>query len=86
MPKFTYPVIFILNEETKHINGYIPDLAVFAEGKTPEEVYADMEEILKNYFALAIKYDAEVPEPTTLEKTYEKWKGYKVMYVTANIK
>ena len=86
MPKYTYPIIFILNEETKHHNGYIPDLAIFAEGKSPEDVYSDMEEILKNYFALAIKYDADIPVPSSLEQVTKKWPGYKVSLITAEIK
>ena len=86
MPKYTYPIIFILNEETKHYNGYIPDLAVFAEGKAPEDVYSDMEEILKNYMALAIKYNAEIPAPSTLEQITKKWPGYKISLITAEIK
>ena len=86
MPKYTYPIIFILNEETRYHNGYIPDLAIFAEGKTPEDVYADMEEILKNYMSLAVKYEAEIPTPSTLESIAKKWPGYKVSLITAEIK
>ena len=86
MPKFTYPIIFILNEETKHHNGYIPDLAVFAEGKTPEAVYEDMEEILHNYIFLATKYSAEIPTPSTLEEIIKKWPGYKVSLISTEIK
>ena len=86
MPKYTYPIIFILNEETRHHNGYIPDLAIFAEGKTPEDVYEQMEEILKNYMALAVKYDTEIPTPSSLETITKKWPGYKVSLITANIK
>lgn len=86
MPKYTYPIIFIFNEESKCHNGYIPDLALFAEGKTPEEVYSDMEEILKNYMALANKYSAEIYPPSTLEETVKKWPEYKVSLITAEIK
>ena len=86
MAKYTYPIIFILNEETKYHNGYIPDLAIFAEGKSPEDVYADMEEILKNYMILAFKYDADIPSPSTLEQITKKWPGYKVSLITAEIK
>jgi len=83
---YTYPIVFILNEETKFYNGYIPDLAICAEGKTLEEVIQEAQILLSKFFSLVIKYQTEVPEPSSLEATYEKWKGYKVMYVTANIK
>jgi len=86
MPKYTYPIIFILNEETKKHNGYIPDLAIFADGRNPEEVYADMEEILKNYLMLSLKYNAEVAAPSTLDDTVKKWPGYKVSLITATLK
>ena len=86
MPKFTYPIIFILNEETKCHNGYIPDLAIFAEGQTPEEVYAEMEIILKNFMYLSTKYNTEIPAPSTLDETVRKWPGYKVSLISAEIK
>ena len=86
MKSYTYPIVFIRNEETKRYNGFIPDLVVFAEGETLEDVIAEAQTIMAKYFELALKHDTEIPEPTSLEKTYEKWKGYKVMYVTANIK
>jgi len=86
MPKYTYPIIFILNEETGQHNGYIPDLAIFAEGATPEDVYAEMEGILKNFMHLSNKYNTEIPEPSTLDATTKKWPGYKVSLISAEIK
>ena len=86
MPKHTYPIIFISNEETKLYNGYVPDLAIFADGKTPEDVYSYMEEMLHNYMVLAAKYNVEIPTPSTLEDTTKKWPGYKVSLITAEIK
>ena len=86
MPKFTYPIVFIRNEETKRYNGFIPDLVVFAEGETLEDVIAEAQKLMAKYFELALKYNTEIPDPTSLEQTYEKWKGYKVMYVTVNVK
>ena len=67
-------------------NGYVPDLAIFAEGATLEEVISEAQKIMTKFFELVMKYETEVPEPSSLETTYNKWKGYKVMYVTANVK
>jgi predicted RNase H-like HicB family nuclease len=67
-------------------NGFIPDLAIAAEGASLEETIARAQDLLKRFFDLAIKYNTDVPDPSTLEATYEKWKGYKVMYVTATVK
>lgn len=86
MKSYTYPIVFIFNEETKNYNGFIPDLAIGAEGSTLEEVIKDAEKIMTKFFELVTKYETEVPEPTSLEATYTKWKGHKVMYVTANVK
>ena len=86
MKTYTYPIVFILNEESKMYNGYIPDLAIFAEGQTLEEVIKEAQKLMTKFFELVLKYDTDVPDPTSLEDTYAKWKGYKVMYVTANIK
>jgi len=78
--------VFILNRETNMYNGFIPDLAIASEGKTLEDVIAYAQELLRKFFNLALKYETDVPEPSTLEETYEKWRGYKVMYVTATVK
>ena len=86
MKAYTYPIVFIMNEETKMYNGYIPDLTLFVEGKTMEEVIQEASKLMTKFFELVVKYQTEVPEPSSLESTYTKWKGYKVMYVTANVK
>jgi len=86
MPKHTYPIVFILNEETGRHNGYIPDLAVFSEGETPEEVYAEMEDILRNFMYLSTKYGTEIPEPSKFDYIVSKWPGYKVSLISAEVK
>ena len=85
MKSHTYPIVFVLNRESNMYNGYIPDLAIAAEGATLEEVIAEAQQLIAKFFDLAIKYKSDVPAPSTLEETYAKWKGYKVMYVTANV-
>ena len=67
-------------------NGYIPDLAICAEGKTLEDVIGEAQILMTKFFELVVKYNTDVPSPSSLDDTYKKWKGYKVMYVTANIK
>jgi len=86
MPKFTYPILFILNEETGQHNGYIPDLALFAEGENPEDVYAEMESILKNFMQISVKYNIEIPEPSKFDDIVNKWPGHKVSLISAEIK
>lgn len=83
--KFTYPMVFIFNEDENIYNGYIPDLTLYCEGETLEAVYACAEELIKYYFELAIKYDTEVIPPSTLEEVTKKWTGYKVSLISADI-
>ena len=86
MPKFTYPIVFILNPDTGWYNGYVPDLAVFSEGEQLEDVYAEAEELMLAYLTLATKYDAEIPTPTSLEEISKKWEGYKVSLISVTTK
>jgi predicted RNase H-like HicB family nuclease len=83
MPAFTYPMVFILNEETGLYNGYIPDLTLYCDGETLEAVYAAARELINYYFDLATKYNTEIPTPSTLDETSRKWTGYKVSLITA---
>jgi len=85
VPKFTYPIVFILNPETGAYNGFIPDLLIFAEGEQLESVYENAQEILQKFFELQTKYQKEVPGPSTLDDISAKWSGYKVSLVTANV-
>jgi len=82
---YTYPIVFIKNADTGAYNGYIPDLAIACEGATMEAVIAEAQALLARFFELSFKYNTEVPTPSSLEETYAKWKGYKVMCVTANV-
>ena len=85
MPKFTYPIVFVFNEESGQYNGYIPDLTIFADGDKLEEVYARAEDLIHEYFRLATKHDIDFPSPSSLEDIASKWTGYKVSLLTANI-
>ena len=78
-------MVFIFNEDENIYNGYIPDLTLYCEGETLESVYSCAEELIKYYFELAVKYDTEVPSPSTMEAVSGKWSGYKVSLITADI-
>lgn len=78
-------MVFIFNEDENIYNGYIPDLTLYCEGETLESVYSCAEELIKYYFELAVKYDTEVPSPSSMEAVSGKWSGYKVSLITADI-
>lgn len=78
-------MVFIFNEDENIYNGYIPDLTLYCEGETLESVYSCAEELIKYYFELAVKYDTEVPSPSTMDAVSGKWSGYKVSLITADI-
>ncbi|MCL2570394.1 MAG: type II toxin-antitoxin system HicB family antitoxin [Firmicutes bacterium] len=86
MPKFTYPIVFIYNQEEEKYNGFIPDLSIFAEGEKMEDVYASAEDLIHQYFGLALKHDLDFPAPSTLEEISSKWEGFKISLLTATIK
>jgi predicted RNase H-like HicB family nuclease len=79
-------MVFILNEETGLYNGYIPDLMLYCEGESLESVYSASEELIQYYFQLATKHNTEIPTPSTLDIISNKWSGYKVSLITADIK
>ena len=86
MPKFTYPIVFIFNEIDGRYNGFVPDLSIFSEGEKVEDVYSFAEELVEKYFELALEHDIDFPEPSSLEDVANKWQGFKVSLLTANIK
>lgn len=50
-----------------------------------DTVIAEAQGLIAKFFEIALKYQTDIPRESTLESTYEKWQGYKVMYVTANV-
>jgi len=85
MAKLTYPIVFIFNPETKLFNGFVPDLAIYAEGVTRKDVTEEAEHILVKYMELAQKYKTDIPKPTSMEKTKEKWKAYEIGLVSVKV-
>jgi len=85
VPKFTYPIVFIYNEEVGMYNGYIPDLGVAALGDKLEDAYADAESSIKKYFQIVMQEDLEIPVPSPLETVTAKWVGYKTSLITADL-
>ena len=78
MQKFTYPIVFIFNEDTEGYCGFIPDLCLYSEGDTLEEVYQDAEIKLHDFFVLSRIHAIDYNEPTPLEQITKQWPGYKI--------
>ena len=83
MPKFTYPVVFILNSGTDEYFGFIPDLGILARADKLEDAYAQAESELFEYFKIAVQDDMLYPPPSSLGETIKKWDGYKVSLLSA---
>jgi len=77
--------VFIFNEEAGVYNGYIPDLCIYAAGNTLEEVYADAEDLMGQFFTLCLAHEIDFNTPSTLEEVTDKWVGYKVSLLTAKV-
>jgi predicted RNase H-like HicB family nuclease len=76
-------MVFVFDESTEGYCGFVPDLVLYCEGKVIEDVYEGARQLIQYYFELAIKYDTEIPAPSTLEEISKKWPNYKVSLITA---
>ena len=85
MQKYTYPIVFIYNEETGYYNGYIPDLHLSAVGEKLEDAYADAEDAMTKYFQIVLEDQLDVEPPSTLEKIAAKWVGFKTSLISVDL-
>lgn len=83
--RFLYPAIFV-NDEGKHYQVIFPDLDIYTDGNNLSEAYLYAKDLLRVYFSYALKYEAEYPNPTQLEKILPNCKENEVvMYVDVYI-
>jgi predicted RNase H-like HicB family nuclease len=79
-------MVFVFDEESGAYSGFVPDLILYCEGKTIEDVYECARQLIQYYFELATKYETEIPEPSTLDRVSLKWPEHKVSLITAETK
>jgi len=85
MQKYTYPIVFIFNEETAQYNGYIPDLGVASIGDKLEDAYSEAEEAMKQFVQIALANDIEFEPASGLEEITAKWVGFKTSLITVDL-
>ena len=68
MKSYTYPAIFIKDQENDGYQVLFPDLEVTTKGEFIEEAFLYAKATLKAYFVYIEKYDLDFNMPTEYEK------------------
>lgn len=67
MKRYTYPAIFVKDEEKNEFNVLFPDLDIVTDGRFVEEAYLYAKASLKEYFKYAEKFDIDYNFPSSFE-------------------
>lgn len=84
MKRFIYPAVFYYDEATKTYCAAINDLSLYKDGDTVEDAHVNITEMLEVYINTAIKYEMELPEPSSFDEVVEKHPKNMVMLVEYN--
>lgn len=85
MKKFVYPAVFYYDNATKLYCAAIKDLAIFIDGETVEDAHNSASELLKVFISTSLKYEDDIPEPTSFEEFVGKHPQNLVMLVECEI-
>ena len=72
MQYFAYPALFYKDEDLVRV--IFPDLAISTEGENLTEAFLFAKDLLRVYFAYALKYDLEYNLPSKVETLIPKCK------------
>ena len=67
MKSYTYPAVFIKDEENDDYKVFFPDLEITTDGAFLEEAYLYAKACLKAYFVYVEKYDMDFNMPSEYE-------------------
>ncbi len=71
--QFVFPAIFVkLEDDTYQV--VFPDLDIYTDGKTMSEAYVNAKDLLRVYFAYAVKYDIDFNSPSKIETLMSRCK------------
>lgn len=85
MKSFTYPAVFVKDEENDAYNVLFPDLQLTTDGRFVEEAYLYAKACLKAYFVYVEKYDLDFNMPSDFEKVKASSKNDIVMLIDADV-
>ncbi len=67
MRSYTYPAVFIKDEDNDEYKVFFPDLEITTDGKFMEEAFLYAKACLKAYFVYVEKYDLDFNMPSEYE-------------------
>lgn len=67
MKRYTYPAIFVKDEEKNEFNVLFPDLEIVTDGRFVEEAYLFAKASLKEYFLYAERFNFDYNYPSSFE-------------------
>lgn len=85
MKSFTYPAVFVKDEENDAYNVLFPDLQLTTDGRFVEEAYLYAKACLKAYFVYVEKYDLDYNMPSDFENVKASSKNDIVMLIDADV-
>ena len=68
MKRFVYPMVIFENKNDKEYTVLFPDLDIVTCGSTVEEAYVKGRDYLDTYLDLAVKFESDLPAPSTYEE------------------
>ena len=72
MKRFVYPAVFYYDQATKAYCAAMKDLSLYIDGDTVEDAHVNIAEMLESYIKTALKYEMELPEPSSFDKMVEE--------------
>ena len=67
MKRYTYPAIFVKDEDKNEFNVLFPDLEIVTDGRFVEEAYLYAKASLKEYFLYAEKFNLDYNFPSSFD-------------------
>lgn len=86
MKSYTYPAIFVKDEDNQEYKVFFPDLQITTDGRFLEEAYLYAKASLKAYFVYVEKYDLDYNLPTSFDEVKSTSpSGSQVLLVDADV-
>lgn len=81
MKKFVYPAVIYYDNEIGQYILFIEDIGVYAYGQTMEEAHKKGEEMLATFLSYSLKFDCEIPEPTSYAEMKTQYAGKEILLI-----
>lgn len=81
MRKFVYPAVIYYDDDIEQYILCIEDIGVYAYGTTMEEAHKKGEELLATFISYSLKFDCDIPEPTSYVEMKVKYTGKDIILV-----